>query len=716
MQTFNLDLSAKRVIPLLNVKQRDVGTKIQIKLTDNKKEYAIPDGVTWSVWYSGKSGEGNYTKVGDRNAVEVDGSTATVELIYQMLDNPGEHAMCLVMNGADGTQLGLWNIPYFVEAIPGADSKAATAYYQAFMNAQAKAEEAAGRAQAAAGQIVVDQEFIETKVFSAGQASEIAATAARDAQTAAGAAAQSEQNTKDDADRAAGAADNAEAALARTEEVADSVGSPVSYKPQTLSKKQQAQAMENIGVSTYYHTQREELGAAHEDINTKYIYGLYDALMAQYPGNVQKNEVHNDDCTFTNYEYVISAGEYTNEALYADKYGKDEHIKKPKYLILSGIHGTERNAVLSAYRFIHDVLNGHNIPQSFKEGAIIHIMPVGTPSAIDAFTRENENEVDINRDFDAGMPDKETQAIKNWLSANSDADLYVDLHNNGAVQEIAAILGKSDDDTTDMLKKIALKGVDRIIPFWKETIGFNQVEGAYFADDGTITTALMDLVYSYAANFDPVGCSMLHASNVLGIPSLTVELSVFLGNYSDRNGDTTYPPETLAVGAEALGNILVEFYEQSLSSGVIEDMKEVNSKLDTLLVANSFRIERGTLVLEADFQDGGDNIVTLSVPCPSGAQMFTLQPDADTLTKIKATTKADGIEWMVAAFGQCGRTIGTGANRGLQRRMMAITYLGNEFWMEGDQACTCDNTNGFSFTVNGVKAGTYEWTAYYWDE
>ena len=150
MQTFNLDLSAKRVIPLLYAKQRNVGTKILIKLTDNEEKYTVPDGVTWSVWYSGSGSEGNYDEIDGRPAVEVEGSTATVELIYLMLDNPGGGEMCLVMNNANGTQLGLWNIPYWVEAIPGADSEAATAYYNAFLDAQKRAEEAADRAEAAA--------------------------------------------------------------------------------------------------------------------------------------------------------------------------------------------------------------------------------------------------------------------------------------------------------------------------------------------------------------------------------------------------------------------------------------------------------------------------------------------------------------------------------------------------------------------------------------
>lgn len=141
------------------------------------------------------------------------------------------------------------NVPLIGEIF--VEGEAPPQYYQAFLDAQAKAEEAAERAEDAAAKIEVDQEYIETKVFSVGQGAEVAAAAARDAQAAAGAAAQSEQNTKNDADRAAGAADDAEAAKERAEEVADSVGSPVSYKAQTLSKEEQGQVRENIGLTVF---------------------------------------------------------------------------------------------------------------------------------------------------------------------------------------------------------------------------------------------------------------------------------------------------------------------------------------------------------------------------------------------------------------------------------------------------------------------------------
>ena len=154
MQTFNLDISAKRIVPLLNVKQGDVGARIAVAITNNGAAYTIPGNTVFSVWYSGASGEGNYTTIGDKSAFSVSGNTVTVELILQMLQNEGPGKLCLVMNGMDGSQLGLWNIPYFVEKIPGANSNEATAYYTAFLDAATRAEAAAVRAEAAASSLV----------------------------------------------------------------------------------------------------------------------------------------------------------------------------------------------------------------------------------------------------------------------------------------------------------------------------------------------------------------------------------------------------------------------------------------------------------------------------------------------------------------------------------------------------------------------------------
>ena len=218
MQTFNLDISQKSIVPLLYVKQRDVGKKIFISLTDDHTPYIIPDGTQFSVWFSGKSGEGNYTEIDGESAFDFQENTVIVELIYQMLKNPGEHVMCIVMNDRSGKQIGLWNIPYFVEAIPGADSEAAQAYYQAFLQAQEKAEDAAQRAEEAVEYAYIEIEQLKNQALNASHNADLAA------------------------DRAEEAADRAEAA--------GGGGSAVLYSPQILTNEQQSQARENIGAGS----------------------------------------------------------------------------------------------------------------------------------------------------------------------------------------------------------------------------------------------------------------------------------------------------------------------------------------------------------------------------------------------------------------------------------------------------------------------------------
>ena len=151
MQTINLNLYEKTIIPVLCAKQGDVGRKFKAVITDGGEGYQIPAGAVFSVWYSGSSGEGNYTAIGNRSAFNIDGNAVTVELITQMLANAGAGLMCLVMNSADGSQLATWNIPYVAECLPGAGSAAAQQYYTAFSENVRRSESAAQTAELAAG-------------------------------------------------------------------------------------------------------------------------------------------------------------------------------------------------------------------------------------------------------------------------------------------------------------------------------------------------------------------------------------------------------------------------------------------------------------------------------------------------------------------------------------------------------------------------------------
>ncbi len=135
MQTINLDLSVKSIIPVLHAKQADVGRKFKAILSDGGAAYPLPAGAAVSIWYSGASGEGNYTDVGANSAVSVSGNEIVVEMIAQMLANYGVGTVCIVIHTADGKQLGTWNIPYMVEPLPGMGSAAAQAYFTSFSKA-----------------------------------------------------------------------------------------------------------------------------------------------------------------------------------------------------------------------------------------------------------------------------------------------------------------------------------------------------------------------------------------------------------------------------------------------------------------------------------------------------------------------------------------------------------------------------------------------------
>ena len=138
MQIIYLDLADRRAMEVIEAKQGDVGRKFQIVLTDRGEDYEIPTDALLSVWYTGSSGCGNYSAIGEKSAFTVEGNTVTVELITQMLNVRGGGILCLRMNSADGSQIGIWNIQYLAEAVPGLESEEAEQYYTAFSEAAAQ--------------------------------------------------------------------------------------------------------------------------------------------------------------------------------------------------------------------------------------------------------------------------------------------------------------------------------------------------------------------------------------------------------------------------------------------------------------------------------------------------------------------------------------------------------------------------------------------------
>ncbi len=143
MQTIKLDIVNRDIMPTVTTKQGDIGRKVCFQITNQGEYQYIPSNVVVCLWYSGSSGMGSYTAIGDRSAYSVDDDMVFVELIPAMLQCAGGGTLCLTIYYDDGTILGTWNLLYVCEAIPGANSSEAVNYYTAFSEMAQKAVEAA---------------------------------------------------------------------------------------------------------------------------------------------------------------------------------------------------------------------------------------------------------------------------------------------------------------------------------------------------------------------------------------------------------------------------------------------------------------------------------------------------------------------------------------------------------------------------------------------
>lgn len=363
----------------------------------------------------------------------------------------------------------------------------------------------------------------------------------------------------------------------------------VRFEEQTLSEAQKTMARENIGaagVEYYFTDSAESTGFEFEkssdfkEVTVTNIYTLYENL------GVSPHSLGTaSDGTVIN-EYVFSiGGEYnykkTGEKL---KPWADPDIYKPTFLIMSGIHGVEKTAVLATYRFFRDLVHEKNLPSYFARGAVFKVIPIANPWGFTNNSRLNKatEGVNLNRNFDyhweevedtfshlpnppgpSACSEPETKIITKWLNDNSDAAMFIDMHGSTLPLEYASVYGDRQDGSVTRAKKIALRGIDKVIPHWKTE----------FNEDNVIYSYSGCLVSYYKENGHKlVGPATYYASETLGIPSIALECTS-LENVVEKNDAGVVMKSfdilknrNITIGAESLGNILLEYYKQEVIS------------------------------------------------------------------------------------------------------------------------------------------------------
>ena len=123
------------------------------------------------------------------------------------------------------------------------------------------------------------------------------------------------------------------------------------------------------------------------------LYGLYDALVAEYPLYMAK-EVIGRDASNT---YDILCYKLTN--------GINRANQKPIFLWVSNVHGNEANSTISTYYMTKELLaglaGGDEMCSNILSEIQVWIIPTLNPWGLENYARVNSNNVNLNRNFPA---------------------------------------------------------------------------------------------------------------------------------------------------------------------------------------------------------------------------------------------------------------------------------------------------------------------------
>ncbi|NNH35723.1 DUF2817 domain-containing protein [Acinetobacter sp. NIPH 2377] len=160
------------------------------------------------------------------------------------------------------------------------------------------------------------------------------------------------------------------------------------------------------------------------------IYAIIDSWMNQYPDYISKSLAGNDDWNNPIYKYEFLSPRFVDDG--SATVITDERTTPPRIFLSSGTHGVEREAVLSNIILMNDVVNNWRECDELTQlrwATDIIFVPIVNPSGYNANTRENKNNVDLNRDGIA-KTQTETNLFLSVLDSYTDIDIAFDHHNS----------------------------------------------------------------------------------------------------------------------------------------------------------------------------------------------------------------------------------------------------------------------------------------------
>lgn len=265
---------------------------------------------------------------------------------------------------------------------------------------------------------------------------------------------------------------------------------------------------------------------------------------------------------------------------------------RPTVLVTAGVHANERGTREGALRLVRELIQADTLAR-FRLGIIV--IPNVNPDGFVAWSRNNANGVNLNRDFiDATQP--ETQAVRALVERENIIGA-VDLHGGGQGLRVNFV---GPDDTRHTIKPAVMERSQRMFDaVWEYVLDNDEEPWRYPFTDGSDGEGLVGTFHNgIAADFD--------------VPSLLLELPFI--SMVDRD-DRLLPPRVWMAYAGAMfahGAIDVIYRERLAFQAV------VNGQSYTIPERHRGQLERA----RAASVDSGDFDITSSLPGIESGSVF----------------------------------------------------------------------------------------------
>ena len=216
-----------------------------------------------------------------------------------------------------------------------------------------------------------------------------------------------------------------------------------------------------IGRPSVYHS-TNPTAESYDETEYTDVYDAYDALCVAYPKWIQKQTDIGTDadsnpiCLYKLRLFNPIVGK-VDPWSYNDgekvNYWQDT-FKYRRALVTSGAHGNERCAVWGLLYFITDLLASSDEWASFIKGNYeLDIIPVIDPWGYDNNSRNNKNDVNINRDY-LSPTQPETQAVVNYIQSVKD-EIFCSIDCHGTSGNYGYVSARQENPAFGEIMRVA---------------------------------------------------------------------------------------------------------------------------------------------------------------------------------------------------------------------------------------------------------------------